>query len=170
MNKKRTILGGAILVAVLMLGIGYAAIDAITLNISGSAKADASDANFIVQFDSDTTVATSGDGTITASITDAKNAVLNVSGLSAKGQSATATYTIENESPDLSANLTVDAESITETDNAGYFSIKTTIAEATLASKGKTTATVTVTLNKTPVDAQKTGTINVQLKAEPVQP
>ena len=50
------------------------------------------------------------------------------------------------------------------------FSIKTTIAEATLASKGKTTATVTVTLNKTPVDAQKTGTINVQLKAEPVQP
>lgn len=172
MNKKRTILGGAILVAVLMLGIGYAAINAITLNISGSAKADADQANFVVKFDDAVTPTTLGEGTTTATVTGDKTATMEVTGLTAKDDTATATFTIVNESDDLSAQLAVNAAATKITnDTDGYFSVSAVVNNPTLlTAKGSTTATVTVTLNKTPVDGEKTGTINVQLDATPVQP
>lgn len=171
MNKKRTILGGAILVAVLMLGIGYAAIDAITLNISGTATANENADNFVVKFDNatDKTTATAG---VTAKVTADKTATMDVTGLTAKGDEATATFTIVNESEDLSAQLAVNATATKITnDTDGYFSVSAVVNNPTLlTAKGSTTATVTVTLNKTPVDGAKTGTINVQLDATPVQP
>ena len=169
MNKKRTILGGAILVAVLMLGIGYAAINAITLNISGTATANENAANFVVEFDKTAEITKTGDVTAAIDSQDAKKATMDVSGLTAKGDTATATFTIVNKSPDLLANLSVAAKTIT---NEEYFSVNAVVNTSTaLAAEGaKTTATVTVTLNKTPIDGPEEGTINVQLDASPVQP
>ena len=166
MNKKRTILGGAILVAVLMLGIGYAAINSITLNITGSAKADPSDENFKVVFDRDVTPTTSDAGT-TATITDDEAATMTVSGLTAKGDVATATYTIKNASPDLSANVEVTTNSISNTE---YFKITSSLGKATLTNNDTTTVTVTVELLKTPVTDSVTGNIDVKLTATPAQP
>lgn len=169
MNKKRTILGGAILVAVLMLGIGYAAINAITLKITGTASAEASDANFVVKFDNatDKTTATTG---VTATVTGDKTATMNVTGLTAKGDTATATFTIVNESEDLSAQLAVKTQTIT---NEEYFSVNAVVNNTTVLTakqNNTTTATVTVTLNKTPIGEVEEGTINVELLATPVQP
>lgn len=172
MNKKRTILGGAILVAVIMLSIGYAVIENIPLNITGSATANVSDDNFLVEFDEATDKTTvSNEDKVSASVTGIHAAKMDVTGLSAKGDSVYAIFTINNKSADLSAELSVSAENISETDNAGYFSIATEITEPKIITKGgSTTVKVTVTLEKTPVDGTKTGEISVALSAKPVQP
>jgi len=155
-----------------MLGIGYALIENIPLNITGSASANVSDDNFSVEFDSTegkTTV--SNDSIVSAEVKGIHSAEINVSGLTAKGDSAYAIFTVNNNSDDLSAEISVTTETVTEADNAGYFSVKADVTEpATILSKGSTTVKVTVTLEKTPIDDTKTGTINVALSAKPVQP
>ena len=50
MKRTNKIIIGAIIISILLLGIGYAAIQNITLNISGTAKADPSQSNFKVRF------------------------------------------------------------------------------------------------------------------------
>ena len=55
MKKKRTFTVMAIIIAVLVLGIGYAAIADIPLNITGSANIVA-DSDFSVEFDTTHTV------------------------------------------------------------------------------------------------------------------
>lgn len=171
MKKKKTFLGVALLVAVLMLGIGYAVVSNVGLNITGTATADTSDANFVVKFDKDTAITTAGTGTITGTITGDQAATLNITGLTAKNQTASATFTVKNASPDLTANLSVLTEEITETgDDTGYFAIDAEFDESSITAGNSTTVTVTVTMLKTPVDGTKTGTIKVQLQAAPVQP
>lgn len=50
MKKTSKIIMLSLVVAALLLGIGYAAIQNITLNISGTATADPSQTNFKVSF------------------------------------------------------------------------------------------------------------------------
>ena len=99
--KKDTkkIVGVVLVVAILLVAIGYAAIGTKTLNINGSATASTNDSNFVVKFTG--TPTTGGTGTTTATINgqDQLKATMNVTGLTAKGDVATATYTISNESP-----------------------------------------------------------------------
>ena len=166
MKKRNTYVGLILLVAVLMLGIGYAAITNITLNITGSAKAVVSDENFKVRFTGTPTV--SDEDVVTATITDDVTATINVESLVAKGDKDTATYTIENASDDLSASIAVPT---VENSNDEYFSVTTDMTDAvTVASKGTTTVTVTVELIKTPIEADETTDITVSLVASPVQP
>lgn len=165
MKRRNTYVGLILLLAVLMLGIGYAAMSNITLNIGGSASAIVEDENFKVKFTGTPEVSSSD---VTATITDDHNATLNVTGLSAKGDKVTATYTIENASEDLSASVAVPT--ITNS-NEDYFTVTTDMsASQTLAAGGNTTVTVTVELVKTPVDADQTADIKVSLVASPVQP
>lgn len=164
MKKRRTYAGLIILVALVVLGVGYAAMSNITLNIGGSASAVVEDENFKVKFTG--TPTTTGDS-ITASITDDHNATINVS-LSAKGDKATATYTILNDSEDLSASIAVPT--ITNS-NEEYFAVTTDMADTkVVAAGGETTVTVTVELIKTPIEEDQTASINVALVASPVQP
>lgn len=169
MNKStKTIVGVVLLLAIVLVAVGYAAMTAVTLNINGTAQAEAKQSNFSVKFTG--TPTTGGDGTTTASITDDEHAVMNVTGLSAKGQTATATYTIQNTSADLSAALSAEATN----SNEGYFKVTKEIAEpSTLVKGGTTTITVTVELLKTPVDEEAAAletTIGVAITADPVQP
>lgn len=164
MKKKNTYVGLVLLLAVLMLGIGYAAMSNITLNIGGGAGASVEDENFKVKFTG--TPQTSGDN-ITATITDDHNATINVS-LTAKGDKATATYTILNDSADLSASVAIP--SITNS-NTEYFTVTTDMADAELLASGAdTTVTVTVELIKTPIDADQNSNISISFVASPVQP
>lgn len=164
MKKRNTYAGLIILVALVVLGIGYAAMSNITLNINGSASAVVEDENFKVKFTG--TPSTTGE-TITATITDDHNATINVS-LKAKGDKATATYTILNDSADLSASIAAPA--ITNS-NEEYFAVTTDMADAVVvAAGGEKTVTVTVELIKTPIDADQTASINIDLVASPVQP
>ena len=165
MKRKKTYVGLILLIAVLMLGIGYAAMSNITLNITGSASAVVKDENFSVLFVGTPEVSSDD---VTAKIIDDHNATLNVTGLSAKGDKATVTYTVKNASEDLSASVAVPNIS---NSNSEYFSVTTDMnAEKTLVAGNNTTVTVTVQLIKTPVDADETANINISLVASPVQP
>lgn len=166
MTKTQKITIGVVILAILIIGIGYAAISGITANIKGSANATPSDANFTVKFTGTPTVSDATKVT-EATITDDLNATIKVEGLTAKGEKVTATYTVENASADLTANLSTET---TQNTNSEYFKVTPTLAKSQIASGGTTTVTVEVELLKTPVTQDETSTINVKVTAEPVQP
>lgn len=166
MKSKKTFVGVFLILAVLFLGVGYAAIANITLKISGTLGATADDKNFKVAF-SDKAIVTS-DSKITAEKTDDLNATIKVTGLTAKGDKVTATYEIENKSEDLSASI---ATPVITNDNEAYFKVTTDwTAAKTVVSKGTTTVTVTVELLKTPIGEDESANIDISLVASPVQP
>ena len=123
MSNTSKIILVTIIASLILLGLGYAAIQNITLNISDTASANTDDANFNVRF---TRVVDVSDSTlITASKIDDKNAKIVVSGLTEKGQRATATYEILNDSADLSSDLNV----ATTNSNTEYFYISSELAK-----------------------------------------
>ena len=107
-NNK--VVGGILLLAIVLVAVGYAAITKVGLNIDGTAKSEANPDNFKVELIGEPQ--TSGDGTTTATINtaDKTQGTMNVSGLNAKGQTAIATYTVKNQSTDLSTDLTARSE------------------------------------------------------------
>lgn len=167
MKSKKTILGIVLLIAILLLGIGYAAISGITLKIGGTADATANTDNFIVKFTSATAGTNCTLAEISSSDTTGRTATMNVSGLKSAEDTATATFVVTNESPDLNAVLAVTTETMTG-DAADYFDVKATIADNTTSVEpnGTRTVTVTVTLKQTIIE-DKTATINVELTATP---
>lgn len=164
MTKTSKIILVTIIATMILLGLGYAAIQNITLTIAGTAAADPSQSNFIVKFTGTPTVSSLTN--VAAAITDDINATINVTGLTEKGQIATATYDIENSSIDLSADLGLTLTN----SNTEFFSIKSDLAKTSLKAGESTTVTVTVELLKTPIDGSEESTIGIQITAAPVQP
>ena len=169
MRRNTKIVGGILLVAILLVAVGYAAITKVGLNIDGTAKSEANPDNFKVELIGEPQ--TSGDGTTTATIDnqDKTQGTMNVSGLNAKGQTAIATYTVKNQSTDLSADLTAKATST----NDEYFEVQCSLDKTTLKAQEQTTMTVKVKLLKTPIDETKENLsteIGVNIDAEPKQP
>ena len=81
----------------------------------------------------------------------------------------TATYTVKNQSSDISADLTAEATSSNQT----YFEVICSLEKTTLKAQEETTLKVTVRLLKTPIDETKEdlkSNIGVSIKAEPKQP
>lgn len=170
MKNKKTFIGVALLLAVLMLGIGYAVLSNITLNITGSATSVPSQENFEVRF---TETATFDKSNANANIVvepavegDLK-AKVDVSNFVSKGEFITATFTVENVSAvDLSADLEVVRISEEDTNFA-----VTVIPTATSIAKGEsTTVTVRIESLVTPINSNITGSFEFQLVAKPVQP
>ena len=169
MGKNTKIVVGILLVAIVLIAIGYAAISNIGLNIDGTAKSEASQSNFVVEMIG--TPTTSGEGTTVATINESKRTegTMTVSGLTAKGQTAIATYTVKNKSQDISADLTAEATST----NEEYFEVICELDKTTLKAQEETIMIVKVKLLKTPIDETKeelTTEIGVSIKAEPKQP
>ena len=169
MSKNTKIVGGVLLVAIILVAVAYAAITNVELNINGVGSAQAKQENFKVEFIG--TPSTSGKGTTTATIneSDKTKGTVNVTGLTAKGDEATATYTVKNLSSDISADLTAEATSSNQT----YFEVICSLEKTTLKAQEETTLKVTVRLLKTPIDETKedlNSDIDVTLTAEPKQP
>ncbi len=169
MRRNTKIVGGILLVAILLVAVGYAAITKVGLNIDGTAKSEGNPDNFKVELVGEPQ--TSGDGTTTATINtaDKTQGTMNVSGLNAKGQTAIATYTVKNQSTDLSADLTAKATST----NDEYFEVQCSLDKTTLKAQEETKMTVKVKLLKTPIDETKENLlteIGVNIDAEPKQP
>ena len=169
MGKNTKIVGGILLVAIILVAVAYAAITNVELNINGVGSAQAKQENFKVEFIG--TPSTSGKGTTTATINsdDKTQGSVNVTGLTAKGDEATATYTVKNLSSDISADLTAEATSSNQT----YFEVICSLEKTTLKAQEETTLKVTVRLLKTPIDETKedlNSDIDVTLTAEPKQP
>lgn len=171
MKNRKTLIITVLLIAILALGIGYAAIANKTLTISGNAVGSPSDENFKVKF---TGTPTKSDATKVkeATILTDTTASIKVEGLTKAGDSATATYTISNESEDLSANLSaaLTNSNTTDFDVSYYFGNTTGTTTASLTKGQSTTITVVVTLKTTPVLTDVTTDITVSITAAPVQP
>ena len=157
------------MLAIILVSVAYAAITSTQLNINGTGNATANQSNFKVEFIG--TPTTGGKGTTTATIDSSvkTNGTVTVNGLTAKGDEATATYTVKNQSADLSADLSAEATS----SNEEYFEVLCTLEKTTLKAQEETTLKVTVRLLKTPIDETKENLrtdIGVTVTAEPKQP
>ena len=164
MKTTNKVIMAVALIVVMLIGVGYAAIRNITFNITGSATATPNDANFSVKFAETTEV--SDANKVTAAVTNDTNATINVVGLTSAGETVTATYTVQNTSADLSADLTVE----TTNNNEEYFEISSKLGNTSIVAGEATTLTLTVKLIKTPIEKEEKATIGIQLTAEPVQP
>jgi len=163
------IVGGVLVLAVILVAVAYAAITSTQLNINGTGNATTKQDNFKVEFIGKPT--TGGKGTTVATIDSniKTNGNVEVNGLTAKGDEATATYTVKNLSADLSADLSAEATS----SNEEYFEALCTLEKTTLKAQEETTLKVTVRLSKTPIDETKENLktdIGVTVTAEPKQP
>ena len=160
MKNKKTFVGIALLILVLVLGIGYAAISK-NLTIDGSATVTATNDNFKVAFTGETSV--TGTDLATASATKgAIEGTLSVTGLKKAGDEVTAKYEVDNQSNGLNANLAVSHEVKNDTEH--YFSVTSSVEDSSIAVGDTTNVVVTVKLLKTPVENQ-TADIDVTLVA-----
>ena len=174
MKQKRTFITLLLIIALLCLGIAYAAITSQNLKVTGSVEATTSDNNFDVKFTG--TPTTDGAGNVEATIdttadSTGRTATIKVTGLTTAEQTATATYTITNASPaDLSANLTSNVAH----DNDAWFEVTQDLADTSIDKGDSTTITLTVKLLKTPATAddlaQAKDSITLTIGAEAVQP
>ena len=154
-NKKRTYTIVAILLAVVALGIGYAAVSTL-LTIDGSATALASDGIKLSFTGTPTNSGTESGNSAAINGSDPTKATCTVV-LKNVGDSATCTYTVTNSTTDtsigakhLAISVYVDSSFNTawSESSSQYFTITSGIGATTLANPGSTTATVTVTLKK----------------------
>ena len=167
MNKNsKIVVGGILLIAVILVAIGYAAIKAVPLNISGDANATPNQANFTVKFVGQPVVSDQNKVTATLNETDQLKATMNVEGLTAKGDTVTATYTIQNTSEDLAANLSAT----TSNTNEEYFDVSYEFEKTTVEHGDTTTIKVTVKLIKTPITNDETSKVGIAITADPQQP
>ena len=164
MIKRSTLILIILVAVVLLIGVGFAAITATQLNITGNTTATPDQANFKVKFLEETQV--SEPSKVTAQVTGETTATINVQGLTAKGDKVTATYTVKN----ISADLSADIELAIGNSNGTYFKTTAELGKDSLVAGEETTALVTVELIRTPIEKDEVAEITAIIEATPVQP
>lgn len=167
MTTSSKLILAALVVTVVIIGIGYANVSEQVLTISGELKAVASQANFKFGFAGDGVVTDGSKGTVTATKQTETTAKFSVEGLTEVGDTASATYTIKNSSTDLIAdNITA---TITK-GNGGYFEVtKTELTKTTLNPNDTVDIKITAKLIKTPL-ANQTQEVEITIAADPLEP
>lgn len=165
MKKRRTLIVSALLVAALALGIGYAALSSVMFNITGTAKVNAVQENFVVKFTGKPAVEN-----CTASITADRMADMAVNNLTKPGDVAKATFTIINDKDNGSLYAAMLGAVQVVSDASGHFLIevenKAELENKVLEPGDTTTVVVKVTLLDVPMDVQS-ATIDVKFTATP---
>lgn len=175
MKKRVSIIG--VLCAILVLGVGYAAITARYLNITGTATMTADPDNFNVLFEDD---ADCDNGmSLTLGDEDHPNdphyATLTVDGLTYAGQSLACDISVKNISKGLKASLDNPIKSVTG-DESEYFSIDAAVTDDILnypETEGAdcddciTNMHISLTASKTPTDTVSAN-VAIRLKADPL--
>lgn len=165
MKKNKSFIGLALVVAILVLGIGYA-LSAIDLNVNGDVAISPDDSNFAIEFTNATVDGTGNNATIG----DGHIATLDVKSLKTVGDTVTAVYTITNKSnAGLSATLTNPNVTQVEAGTANDYYTASAVLGTTdpISVNGTTTLTVTVKLIKAPLE-DVTGKFTVSFKANAV--
>ena len=193
MQKRRTFTVMAILIAVLILGIGYAAISATNLTLNGTANVKAN-ADFSVVYDTTHTVAVSNTGTgstfddngVTRTVVAGAYSSTTVATMTVwldnTHRQASAVYKIDNNSSELSASLEATITNVDEHGlNEEYFdpveveyysdsTCTTPITTGEVVEHGDSAyMKVTVKLAKTPLDDIAGATFTVVTTATPVE-
>ena len=166
-SKKTLQIVLVVLIAVLSLGIGYAAISSANLIINGNTTASVDQNNFKVHFTGAQAISgsTGVSGTSTIDTQDDTKAMLDVTGLTKVGDYAEAVYTVRNDSNGIGAEITLNLES----SNMEYFKVTETILDDKLQAGEETTAKVRVEMIKTPLRETITTNITATLTASPLE-
>lgn len=171
MRSRKSFLGLGILVLMLVLGVGYAVVNSVTLNISGTATAKEADLN--VHFTGEVAVTDNAANASAEGDHDDKiNATITVDNMTLE-EEVTLVYTIVNEEADVNASLAAPVITVTSEDETidlkDYFTVTADLGKTTLNADGDTTTvTVTVALAKTPATAEySTAKINIDIVASP---
>ena len=167
MKKKKSFVALALVVAVLVLGVGYA-LTTIELKVNGDITVSPDDSNFDVKFTDAkiTTAGTLAGQTDAATKGDGKTATLSVKSLKTVGEKVVAEYTITNNSK-AGINATLSNPTATQTTDAAkdYYTVTATLADTnSIAPNGTKKLTVTVELVKAPLD-EVTGAFEVTFNA-----
>ena len=158
MRDRKALMIIALLIAVLVLGVGYA-LNTIGLDLIGTVNVDPDDANFSVEF-----VGASTDGDVNEVAYTVDEAVFTVNSLAVVGDEATATFTLKNKSK-AGVNASIDAV-VEEMSNGEFYTPTIDWADDTLLKPNEEKVmTVTVTLDKAPVTATIEGVFTVTLTA-----
>ena len=154
MKNRRNVVIAFMIVAVMLLGIGYAALSD-TLDITGSADVNQSAAEEAFNEDIYFSAAVANETGNTASVNADNNdkASFTAATLKGKGDKVTFTFTIANDG-DVAAEVTPKLNATLGNTNPEYFSITSDWGGAakTLAAHSSITYTVTVELLKTPTE------------------
>ena len=167
MKKKKSFVALALVVAVLVLGVGYA-LNTIDLKVNGDITVSPDDSNFDVNF-TDASITTAGTltgKTDTADKGNGKTATLSVKTLKTVGEKVVAEYTITNNSK-AGINATLSNPTATQTDDAakGYYTVTATLVDTNPIAPNETKKlTVTVELVKAPLE-EVTGNFTVAFNA-----
>ena len=166
MKNRKTVVVAFLLAAVLLLGVGYAALTD-TLDITGSADVNQSAAEEAFNEDIYFSAAEANEAGNTASVNADNNdkASFTAATLKGKGDKVTFTFTITN-AGDVDATVTPKLNASLGNTNPEYFAISSDWnGEAkTLAAHNEITYTVTVELIKTPTETIS-GSFLVELTA-----
>ena len=167
MKKKKSFVALALVVAVLVLGVGYA-LTTIDLKVNGDITVSPDDSNFDVKF---TNATVTGHGTVQdktdeANIGDGRTATLSVKTLKTVGEKVVAEYTITNNSKaGINATLSNPTATQKDDDAKDYYKVTAELADNNaIVPNGTKKLTVTVELVKAPLD-EVTGAFEVKFNA-----
>lgn len=174
MKQRRTVIVSFLLIAAMVLGIGYAALAVDTLEITGLIAVNKEAVLEQLEADVYFTNAAIADGgnpaNLTASCSIATTdkpdvAYLTLNGFTSEGQSVKYVYTMKNASTEKDVKVTL---ATTNGSGEGYFAITTNwdANTKTIAANQEATIEVTVTLNSIPNDALTVTDFALTLEAE----
>ena len=165
-NKKSFQICLFALIAVAVLGIGYASISAIKLYFNGGAAISPDQSKFRVEFVSAQRITgTPGaGGTATINSDDKTQAYFSISGLNKVGDYAEATYVVKNFSNNIGADISLELTN----SNPSYFKVTETIQNNKLQVGEETNVIVKVEMVKIPVDDPVTTDVSARLIANPL--
>ena len=153
----------ALIVLVLLLGVGYATVSSVSLNINGTSKAETKE---LQVFYDGTNSGTSDKVTAISSPVKTREATFTVESMTLD-ETVTMTFEVKNYETDV--NATLAAPSVTQNTKSEYFQVTTSCDKTTLNAGDTATITVNVKLIKTPVtDEAGSTTVTVEMAAPPV--
>ena len=163
MKNRKKMISTALIVLVLLLGVGYATVSSVSLNINGSAEAGSKE---LQVFYDGTNSGTSAKVTAISSPVKTREATFTVESMTLD-ETVTMTFEVKNYETDV--NATLAAPSVTQNTNEEYFQVTTSCDKTTLNAGDTATITVNVKLIKTPVtDEAGSTTVTVAMAASPV--
>ena len=163
MKNRKKMITTALIVLVLLLGVGYATVSSVNLNINGTANAETKE---LQVFYDGVNSGTSAKVTAISSQDHARTATFTVENMTL-GETVTMTFEVKNYETDV--NATLAAPSVKENTNRDYFQVTTSCDKTTLNAGDTATITVNVKLIKTPVTAEAgSTTVTVGMAASPV--
>ena len=163
MKNRKKMITTALIVLVLLLGVGYATVSSVSLNINGTSKAETKE---LQVFYDGTNSGTSAKVTAISSPVKTREATFTVESMTLD-ETVTMTFEVKNYETDV--NATLAAPSVTQNTNEEYFQVTTSCDKTTLNAGETATITVNVKLIKTPVtDEAGSTTVTVAMTASPV--